>query len=212
MSPYESFKAECSLEVAALGADAKIQSATKSWMQLANSGRYSYHFEWLGRPIIQYPQDIVAIQELIWRLKPDLIIETGIAHGGSLMLSASVLTLLDFCDAAQSGRSLDPSAPRRRVVGVDIDIRPHNRAAIEAHPLAKCIELIEGSSTDKSIVERIRAIAAQHSAVLVILDSNHTRQHVLEELEAYADLVSPGSYCIVMDTIIDALKSRGCSR
>jgi cephalosporin hydroxylase len=143
------------------------------------------------------------MQELIWQIKPDLIIETGIAHGGSLILSASMLSLLDYCDAIEHGTILDPKAPRRRVLGLDIDIRAHNRAAIEAHPMANRIDMIEGSSIDPAIIAQVQDIARGYERVLVCLDSNHTHDHVLAELEAYAPLVSTGSYCVVFDTIVE---------
>lgn len=171
---------------------------------------YEYNFDMLGRPIIQMPQDIVAMQELIWRIDPDLIIETGIAHGGSLMLSASMLALLDYCDAVRSNELLDPRATRRRVLGIDIDIRPHNRAAIEAHPLAHRIDLLQGSSVAPEIVARVREVAANHKRVLVCLDSNHTHAHVLAELEAYGPVTSRGSYCCVFDTVVEDMP-RGSS-
>ena len=164
---------------------------------------YEYNFDMLGRPIIQMPQDIVAMQELIWSVKPDLIIETGIAHGGSLILSASMLALLDYCDAVQAGRPLDPRATRRRVLGIDIDIRSHNRAAIEAHPMSHLIDMLQGSSIAPEIVAQVHKIAAGHERVMICLDSNHTHEHVLAELEAYAPLVSRGSYCCVFDTSVE---------
>jgi cephalosporin hydroxylase len=167
--------------------------------------QYSYNFEWLGRPIIQYPQDLAAMQEIIWQVKPDLIIETGIAHGGSLIFSASMLALLDMCEAIEQKKTLDPSHSERKVLAVDIDIRAHNRAAIEAHPMSSRIQMIQGSSIAPEIVEEIRSIAAGFSKVLVCLDSNHTHEHVLEELKAYAPQVSPGSYCVVFDTIVEDL-------
>ena len=167
--------------------------------------KYSYHFSWLSRPIIQYPQDIVALQELVWRCEPDLIIETGIAHGGSLILSASLLALLDYRDAVANGTTLDPKRPARRVIGVDVEIRAHNREAIEKHPMASRIEMIEGSSVAPEVIARVRAAAAKAPRVLVVLDSNHTHEHVLRELEAYAPLTSVGSYCVVFDTIIEDL-------
>jgi len=157
----------------------------------------------LGRPIIQYPQDMVAMQELIWSVRPDLIIETGIAHGGSLVLSASMLAMLDMCDAIEASLPMDPAQSRRKVLGVDIDIRAHNREAIEGHPMASRIEMIQGSSTDSSIVEQVREFADGYSKVMVCLDSNHTHEHVLTELESYAPLTSVGSYCVVFDTIIE---------
>ena len=161
--------------------------------------QYSYNFSWLNRPIIQYPQDIVAFQEIVSAVKPDLIIETGIAHGGSLALSASLLCLLDVMEG------LDPRQSLRKVVGVDIDIRPHNRKVLDEHPLRFKMELIEGSSIDPGIIQQVRSHADGIDQVLVSLDSNHTHEHVLAELNAYADLVSVGSYCIVFDTAIEDL-------
>ena len=185
--------------------DTELQGATSDFMSASIRAQYSYNYHWLGRPIIQYPQDMVALQELIWQIKPDLVIETGIAHGGSLILSASMLALLDYCDAVESGQALDPKAPRRRVLGIDIDIRAHNREAIEAHPMAHRIDMLQGSSVAPEIVAEVHRRAQGHERVLVILDSNHTHEHVLAELEAYAPLVSPGSYCVVFDTVIEDL-------
>jgi len=161
--------------------------------------QYSYNFSWLSRPIIQYPQDIVAFQEIVSSVKPDLILETGIAHGGSLVLSASLLCLLDVMDG------IDPRQSSRKVVGVDIDIRSHNRKALDEHPLRFKIELIEGSSVDPDIVSQVRKFANDKNKVLVSLDSNHTHEHVFAELNSYADLVTVGSYCIVFDTVIEDL-------
>lgn len=199
------FQLECDLNIAAQGGDKSLQAASLQWNIDTARYKYTYNFSVLGRPIIQFPQDMVALQEVIWAVRPDLIVETGIAHGGSLMLSASMLALLDYCDAVEAGTALDPRATRRRVIGIDIDIRAHNRAAIEAHPMAHRIDLIEGSSTDLAIVAQVRAAARGKASVLVILDSNHTHEHVLAELEAYAPLTTPGSYCIVMDTVVDDL-------
>ncbi len=165
--------------------------------------KYSYHFECLGRPIIQFPQDIVSLQEIIWQVQPDLIIETGIAHGGSLILSASMLAQLDLCDAINAGVSIDPNKSKRLVLGVDIDIRAHNRAAIEAHPMSSRIKMIQGSSIDDDIIQKVRQVASNFSRVMVILDSNHTHDHVLAELDAYASLTSIGSYCCVFDTVVE---------
>jgi cephalosporin hydroxylase len=169
------------------------------FMRLSAEERYSYNFKWLSRPIIQYPQDIVAFQELVSLVKPNLIIETGIAHGGSLALSASMLCLLDVMEG------LDPRQSSRKVVGVDVDIRPHNRKALDEHPLRFKMELIEGSSVDPDIIKQVRSHSDGIERVLVSLDSNHTHEHVLAELNAYADLVSVGSYCIVFDTAIEDL-------
>src|SRR3984893_14921409 len=164
MSEYEKFKRDCVDEIHTMGHDGKLADATRSWMDCANRAKYTYHFEWMGRPIIQYPQDIVATQEIIWSVKPDLIIETGIAHGGSLIFSASMLEL-----NAMSGGPTDAE-----VLGLDIDIRAHNRAAIEAHPMARRISMIEGSSVAPDVVARVTAKAATKNSVLVLLDSNHT--------------------------------------
>jgi cephalosporin hydroxylase len=147
------------------------------------------------------------MQELIWALRPDLIIETGIAHGGSLVFSASMLAMLDMCDAIEMGTDFNPAVSQRKVLGIDIDIRSHNRRAIEAHPMASRIEMIEGSSIDSAIISQVTAIVENYSTVLVCLDSNHTHGHVLNELEAYAPLTSIGSYCVVFDTIVDELPS-----
>ena len=165
--------------------------------------KYPYNFFWLGRPIIQYPQDIVATQELIWQVKPDLIIETGIAHGGSLILGASILAMIEYAEAVETGTVLDPAKPERRVLGVDIDIRAHNRAAIEAHPMSGRIDMIQGSSIAPDVIAQVKAKTKGFNRVMVFLDSNHTHDHVLAELEAYAPLTSFGSYCIVYDTLIE---------
>jgi cephalosporin hydroxylase len=164
---------------------------------------YSYNFSWLSRPLIQYPQDIVAMQEIIWAVRPDLIIETGIAHGGSLIFSASMLALLDLCDAITTGQVLDPKTSRRKVLGIDIDIRKHNRAAIEAHPLVSRIAMLQGSSVAPEIVAQVHEMARGYERVLVCLDSMHTHDHVLAELAAYAPLVSKESYCVVFDTVVE---------
>lgn len=197
------FAQEVRQRIAAMPGNAPLQASTQRFARETISAQYSYNFAWMGRPIIQYPQDIVAMQELIWQIRPDLIIETGIAHGGSLILSASMLALLDMCDAIQVGQTLDPRQSRRKVLGVDIDIRAHNRAAIEAHPMSGRIQMIQGSSIAPEIVEQVRRVAKSYERVLVALDSNHTHAHVLAELEAYAPLVTPGSYCVVFDTVIE---------
>ena len=205
MNPLEKFEADCKQEIAQFGADAALAALSLDWFKAANAGKYSYHFKWLGRPIIQYPQDLEAVQEIIWQVKPDLIIETGIAHGGSLIFSASMLALLDVCEAIEQKKIIDPSQSKRKVLAIDIDIREHNRAAIEAHPMASRIQMIQGSSIEADVTEQVKSIAASYSKVLVCLDSNHTHEHVLAELNAYAPLVSPGGYCVVFDTIIENL-------
>lgn len=195
MNAYDQLKKECASEVSALRDDAVLQQTTQQWMHRAQRGRYSYHFEWLGRPIIQYPQDLVAMQEVIWTVKPDLIIETGIAHGGSLIFSASMLELNAACGGPSDAL----------VLGVDIDIRPHNRDAILAHPLSRRISMLQGSSIDPVVVTQVCAFARDRKRILVCLDSSHTHDHVLAELEAYGQLTSVGSYCVVFDTVIDDL-------
>lgn len=176
---------------------------SRMWVRAAAPYEYAYNFTALGRPAIQFPQDMVAVQELVWSIRPDVIVETGVAHGGSLIHSASLLTILDYCDALEAGTTLDPKAPKRRVIGIDIDIRSHNRAAIEAHPMSNRIDLIQGSSIDAATIEKVREKVGNAKRVLVALDSNHTHDHVLAELNAYAPLVSVGSYCIVFDTLIE---------
>ena len=185
------------------GLNKEIIRAADAFMVASTEPKYSYNFSWLGRPIIQYPQDIMAMQELIWSIRPDLIVETGIAHGGSLIMSASMLALLDMTDAIKAGEKLDPKTSSRKVLGIDIDIRAHNRTAIEAHPIASRIQMIQGSSIAQEIIDQVHAVAANYSRVLVCLDSNHTHDHVLAELEAYAPLTTVGSYCVVFDTIIE---------
>jgi len=155
--------------------------------------QYTYNFSWLGRPIIQYPQDMIAMQELIWKVKPDLIIETGIAHGGSLIFTASMLTLLETCGEIENGL----------VLGIDIDIREHNKKAIQDHPMSKKITMFEGSSVSDEMIKKVNDFAKKGKRIMVILDSNHTHDHVLAELEAYANLVSKDSYCIIFDTVIE---------
>jgi cephalosporin hydroxylase len=199
----DEFQKEVAQRVAAVPSDTHLLEATQAFVNASVAAKYSYNFSWLGRPIIQYPQDMAAMQELIWSVKPDLIIETGIAHGGSLIFSASMLAMLDICEAIESGAVLDPKNSKRKVLGIDIDIRDHNRAAIEAHPMASRIQMIQGSSIAPDIIKQVHAIAANYSRVLICLDSNHTHDHVLAELQAYAPLTSLGSYCCVFDTIVE---------
>lgn len=186
MDPVEQFKKEVSENIERMAQDSVVKDLSSQWMNATFPHRYSYNFSWMGRPIIQYPQDMVAMQEIIWRVRPDLIIETGVAHGGSLVYYASLLELIG----------------QGRVLGIDIEIRPHNRVAIEAHPMARRIELIEGSSTDPEVIAQVGGKARACKTVLVCLDSNHSNDHVLAELRAYAPLVSVGSYCVVFDTVV----------
>lgn len=189
----KNFDEETQDRIDANGEDLGLKHTAQEFMKASITAKYSYNFSWLGRPIIQYPQDIIATQEIIWRVQPDLIIETGIAHGGSLIFSASMLELNAACGGPAGAR----------VVGVDIDIRAHNRAAIEAHPMARRITMIEGSSIARSVIDQVHATAQGRQRVLVMLDSNHTHDHVLAELEAYAPLTTPGSYCIAFDSVIE---------
>lgn len=188
-----SFEQEKKERIQAAGRDEQLGRAARRFMEASILPKYSYNFSWLGRPLIQYPQDIVAMQELIWAIKPDLIIETGIAHGGSLIFSASMLELNAICGGPSDAT----------VIGIDIDIRSHNREAIEAHPISRRIVMIEGSSTDSAVVDQVQRMAQGKASILVCLDSNHTHDHVLAELEAYAPLTTVGSYCVVFDTVIE---------
>ncbi len=190
-----SFEDEVRARIDAYASNRELADAAGQFIRASTQPKYSYNFSWLGRPIIQYPQDMVAMQEIIWRTQPDLIIETGIAHGGSLIFSASMLELNAVCGG--------PS--QAQVLGIDIDIRAHNRTAIEAHPLARRIRMIQGSSVAPDIIATVRQIAGLNSNVLVCLDSNHTHDHVLAELQAYAPLTSVGNYCVVFDTIVEDL-------
>ena len=203
MNAAEQFKNEVKENIKRLGRDLDLQALSRIWIREVTPHKWAYNFSWLGRPAIQFPNDTWAMQELIWHNRPDLIIETGIAHGGSLIMNASMLALLDLCEAIESGESIDPSKSKRRVVGIDIDIRRHNREAIESHPLSSRIEMIQGSSIAANVIEQVKAIAQDYKCVLVSLDSNHTHEHVLAELESYAPLTTVGSYCVVFDTVIE---------
>lgn len=190
MNPVQAFEEERKLGIAEMASDDNFRHLSQQWLEASIRQKYSYNFKWLGRPIIQYPQDIMALQEIIWETKPDLIIETGIAHGGSLIFSASMLELL-----GKDGE----------VLGIDIDIRSHNRAEIESHPLFKRITMLEGSSIDENIVAQVHAHARGKKSVMVILDSMHSHDHVLNELLLYAPLVKKDGYLVVLDTIIESL-------
>jgi cephalosporin hydroxylase len=186
MKPEE-FDARNEQVVAAMGRDPELRSASRTWFDVASRHEYSYHFKWLGVPIIQFPQDIVAAQEIVWGVKPDLIVETGVARGGSLIFYASLLQLI---------------GGEGRVLGIDIDIREHNRQAIESHPMSHRIDMIQGSSIDEGIAGEV-VRRAQGKRTLVVLDSNHTHAHVLRELELYSPIVSKGSYLLVFDTVVE---------
>jgi cephalosporin hydroxylase len=203
MTPQQQFVAERETRLLDYAQDDAFKALSSQWLQMSMDKKYVYNYDWLGRPIIQYPQDMVAIQELVWTVRPDLIIETGIAHGGSLILSASMLAMLDMCDAIETGATINPRQSARKVIGIDIDIRPHNREAIEAHPMGSRIEMIQGSSIAPETVEKVRASALGYQTVMVFLDSMHTHDHVVSELDAYATMVTPGSYCVVFDTFVE---------
>jgi cephalosporin hydroxylase len=186
-NPIEEFFQDCRNEISAMGEDTAIQKEGLDFITNAEKHKYSYHFTWMGRPIIQYPQDMVAMQELIWKVQPDLIIETGVAHGGSLIYYASILELIG----------------KGEVLGIDIDIREHNRAEIEKHPMFKRIKLLQGSSISDEVMQEVKKISAGKKSVMVSLDSNHTHDHVLAELKLYAPFVTKDSYLIAFDTVVE---------
>lgn len=188
-NPIQEFINEREERIKTNGSNEVLQAAARSFNDASNSNQYSYNFSWMGRPIIQYPQDMIAMQEIIWEVKPDLIIETGIAHGGSLIYYASILELMGHGE----------------VLGIDIDIREHNKIEIEKHPMFKRISMIQGSSIDADIVDEVKKYAVGKKKILVCLDSNHTHDHVLSELEMYAPFVSVDSYLVVFDTIVEDL-------
>ncbi len=190
------FKKETQERIDKQALNNELVSSAKEFFSLSHKSKYSYNFSWLGRPIIQYPQDLIALQEIIFKVQPDLIIETGIAHGGSLIFSASMLTLLDIMEG------IDWKDSHRKVVGVDIEIRNHNKEEIMNHPLIDKIKLIEGSSTDEKTLKKVEKYFNKDKKTIVFLDSNHTSDHVLKELDNYAKFVSINSYCIVFDTCL----------
>lgn len=188
MNAIEQFNAERSENIRNLGNDLHLIKLGHEFVHETSKHKYSYNFSWMGRPIIAFPQDMIAMQEIIWEVKPDLIVETGVAHGGSIIYYASLLELL-----GNDGL----------VVGIDIDIRSHNRELIEAHPMFRRIKLVEGSSISSEVVEKVKEMAASRKKIMICLDSNHTHEHVLEELKLYAPLTTVGSYCVVFDTIVE---------
>jgi cephalosporin hydroxylase len=187
MNSKEQFNQERIKRIEAYANNEPLKKAASEFNVESNKALYSYNFSWMGRPIIQYPQDMIAMQELLWDIKPDLLIETGIAHGGSLIYYASIMELIG----------------KGKVLGIDIDIREHNKLAIEAHPMYKRIDMIEGSSIDLSIIEQVKSHIKDDMTIMVSLDSNHTHDHVLEELKLYSPFVTLGSYCVVFDTIVE---------
>lgn len=192
-TPFEEFGADITKRSKALQKDPVFQKARQAFQNDLSKAKYAYNFYWLGVPIIQTPVETQALQEIIWQVKPDLIIETGIAWGGSVVFSASMMTLLEACGEIKNGH----------VIGVDIEIRPHNKKNLAIHPMSKKITMLEGSSIDPAIIAQVKKLAKNKKRILVHLDSNHTHKHVLEELRAYGPLVTKGSYCIVEDTGIE---------
>lgn len=193
MNPIQQFESERAERIEQLGQDLEFQAQSRNWLEQSMRRQYVYNFSWLGRPIIQNPIDMIAMQELMWTVQPDLVIETGIAHGGSIIFSASMLELIAACGGN----------PDARVLGIDIDIREHNKQAILQHPMSRRITMLQGSSVAPAIVAQAHAMAQDKPRVMVFLDSNHTHEHVLAELEAYAPLVTKGSYCVVFDTFVE---------
>ena len=193
MDPIKQFELERAEAIKEMGNDKELRQKSLDWMLHADKYKYTYNYSWMGRPIIKYPNDILILQEMIWNLKPDYIVETGIAHGGSIIFSSSMLELLGH----------------GQVIAVDIDIRQHNREEIEKHPMAKRITMIEGSSVDPTIVNSIKE-KVKGKKVLVCLDSNHTHEHVLEELRMYADMVNVGSYIVCPDTFVEYFPKGYC--
>jgi len=189
MDQISKFKEETAERIEGQHKNDSLKNSAREFMNESIKASYSYNFTWMGRPIIQYPQDMIAMQELIWKIKPDLLIETGVAHGGSLIYYASILELIG----------------KGEVLGIDIDIRDHNRAEIEKHPMFKRIKLLQGSSTSMEVMEEVKRIAAGKKTVMVSLDSNHTHDHVLEELKLYAPFVTKDSYLIAFDTVVEDL-------
>ena len=189
MSPVEAYKEQCKNRIQSQGKNDELVQVSKKFAEATIRSGYSYNFTWMGRPIIQYPQDMIAMQEIIWSVKPDIIVETGIAHGGSLIFYASILELIG----------------KGEVLGIDIDIREHNRVEIEKHPMYKRIKMIQGSAISQDIIEQVKSHVAGKKTVMVCLDSNHTHDHVLQELKSYSPFVTVGSYLIAFDTIVEDL-------
>ena len=187
MDDRETFRQEAAASALRLGKDAELQRLARDVIAQSDRHHWSYQWTWLGVPIIQMPPDIVATQEIIWKTKPQIIIETGVARGGSLILYASILELLG----------------EGKVIGVDVEIRAHNRASIESHPLSKRIELIESDALSPTLHEALKEKTKNVERVMVILDSNHTHEHVLQELKDYGTMASVGSYCVVFDTFVE---------
>ena len=189
MNPIEAYKEECKKRIELQGQNKELLEASTLFTNESIRSGYSYNFTWMGRPIIQYPQDMIAMQEIIWEVKPDLIIETGIAHGGSIIYYASILELIG----------------KGEILGIDIDIRDHNRVEIEKHPMSKRITMLQGSAISEEIIAQVKPFTERKKTIMVCLDSNHTHDHVLRELQLYSSFVTPGSYLVAFDTIVEDL-------
>ena len=189
---YNSFVKRNKKKINLIKKDKELLKLTRKWFDKAFSHEYSYHFSWLGRPIIQFPQDMIAIQEIIWKTKPDLIIETGIARGGSLIFSASILEIIG----------------KGKVLGIDVDIRKENRKGIENHHLKKRISMLEGSSIDENILKKVKKYTVNKKKILLFLDSSHTEEHVLKELELYSSLINKDGYIVVFDTMVEFMPNK----
>ena len=197
----ETFYIERQLNIQKMIQDQTVREKSLDWMNSIAKHRFAYNFDWFGRPAIQFPNDAWALQEIVWRTRPTTIIETGIAHGGSVLLSASLLALLDLCDHLQENK--ETFSITRKVIGIDVEIRKHNRMELENHPLSRYLRLIEGSSTDSSTFQQVKRLCSLNSSVMVLLDSNHTADHVLAELQLYSELVTNDMYLIVYDTALE---------
>jgi cephalosporin hydroxylase len=188
MNDIEKFEQERKERILSNANDKKFKDLSHQWTVRSMELKYAYNFSWMGRPVIQHPQDMIAMQELFWSVKPDLLIETGIAHGGSLIYYASLMELL---------------GGKGHILGIDIDVRQHNRTEIEKHPMFKRITMFEGSSLDPEMVSNVAEFAKNYKTIMLALDSNHTHDHVLSELQLYTPFVTPGSYCVVFDTVVE---------
>lgn len=202
------FEDESKLNIEKMSKDKVVKSLSKKWVEAVSPYKWAYNFNYLGIPAIQFPNDVWAFQEIIWKTKPDLIIETGVAHGGSLIFSSSMLALLDISETVNKQKVYNPKKSKRKVIGIDIDIREHNRKAISNHPFSYNIILMEGSSLDKNLFDKVEETAKKFNRIMVILDSNHTHDHVLTELNLYSKLVTKNLYCIVLDTLIEDMPDK----
>lgn len=211
MTDQEEFEISRAQQIELQAGDPRVRKLSNEWAILATEHKYTYNFSFLGRPILQSPEDMIVYQEVVWRVKPNIVIETGIAHGGSIIHTASLLALLDYADAVQSNLNFNTHFPKRKVIAIDIDIRKHNKMAIESHPMINYISLIEGSSVDPAVISCVKSMIELGKTVMVVLDSCHSHSHVLAELNAYCQHVTKGSYCIVHDTGIEFCSDYFCT-